>query len=258
MGFRWRKSISIFPGFRLNLSHRGVRGQIGASPLSFSFPIAGGSKQRRVTATLPGTGLSFVSQSTSAGSRTDLAAEKPSLVPDTPRNPAISDDTRRILDRYLALSVKKVSTDAEGFRYAFDLHCKECGGYQLKSPEGELDHHVAFCAACGIKMGMLGEIRAYAAEAAERHRQELPSLPDATPSPRRAKGLMWLAAVSSVAAAIIFWPAAKQPVAVPVATVSSAVPKVPAETAPVPEPPPLQAKPELVTAPLPPRRPKGI
>lgn len=63
MGFRWRKSLRIFPGFRLNLSHRGVRGQIGGSPLSFSFKLFGGSAARRVTASLPGTGLSFVSSS---------------------------------------------------------------------------------------------------------------------------------------------------------------------------------------------------
>lgn len=64
MGFRWRKSFRIFPGFRINLSHRGARGQIGGSPLSLSFRLFGGSKQRRVTASLPGTGLSFVSVST--------------------------------------------------------------------------------------------------------------------------------------------------------------------------------------------------
>lgn len=64
MGFRWRKSLRIFPGFRVNLSHRGARGQIGGSPLSFAFRLFGGSKQRRVTASIPGTGLSFISIST--------------------------------------------------------------------------------------------------------------------------------------------------------------------------------------------------
>lgn len=63
MGFRWRKSFGIFPGFRLNLSHRGARAQIGGSPLSFSFRLFGGSKARRLTASLPPTGLSFVATS---------------------------------------------------------------------------------------------------------------------------------------------------------------------------------------------------
>lgn len=63
MGFRWRKSFRIFPGLRLNLSHRGARAQIGGSPLSFSFRLFGGSRQRRLTASLPGTGLSFVAVS---------------------------------------------------------------------------------------------------------------------------------------------------------------------------------------------------
>jgi hypothetical protein len=60
MGWRWRKSVRIFPGFRINLSHRGGRGQIGSSPLSFSFRLFGGSREKRVTASLPGTGLSWV------------------------------------------------------------------------------------------------------------------------------------------------------------------------------------------------------
>lgn len=78
MGFRWRKSFSIFPGFRLNLSHRGTRGQLGGSPLSFSFRLFGGSKQRRVTASLPGTGLSFVATSTpDAPSQSVQASERP-------------------------------------------------------------------------------------------------------------------------------------------------------------------------------------
>jgi len=67
MGFRWRKSFKIFPGFRLNLSHRGARGQLGGSPLSFSFRLFGGSKARRLTASVPGTGLSFVTESAPAG-----------------------------------------------------------------------------------------------------------------------------------------------------------------------------------------------
>jgi hypothetical protein len=60
MPFRWRKSIRIAPGLKLNLSHRGVRAQVGSSPLSISAPLIGGSKAKRLTATLPGTGLSFV------------------------------------------------------------------------------------------------------------------------------------------------------------------------------------------------------
>lgn len=63
MGFRWRKALRIFPGFQLNLSHRSVRGQIGGSPLSFSFRLFGASPARRITASLPGTGLSYVKTS---------------------------------------------------------------------------------------------------------------------------------------------------------------------------------------------------
>lgn len=84
----------------------------------------------------------------------------------------VSPDTRRILDRYLVLTIKNTRLDADGLRFAFDLHCKECGGYQLDVPDGDADHHVAFCKACGIKFGMLGEIRAYAGEIAAAHRAQ--------------------------------------------------------------------------------------
>jgi hypothetical protein len=55
MGFRFRKSIRILPGLRLNLSKSGVGLGFGGSPLSFSV----GPKGKRATASIPGTGLSF-------------------------------------------------------------------------------------------------------------------------------------------------------------------------------------------------------
>jgi len=186
-------------------------------------------------------------------------AQPSDIIAGAPGNPAITDDTRRTLDRYLALSVKQVTQDGEGYRYTFDLHCKECGGYQLNSPEGQADHHMAYCAACGIKMGMLGEVRAYAAEAAERHRDQPQYLADATPPQQRAKGLIWLTAAASLAAVVIFWPAKKHAVVEPAISLAAPVastPIAPAPAAPAVQPPP--PKPETVTAPLPPRRPTGI
>lgn len=57
MGFRFRKSIRIFPGFRINLSKSGVSASVGGAPLSLNVSRRG----VRSTASIPGTGLSYSS-----------------------------------------------------------------------------------------------------------------------------------------------------------------------------------------------------
>lgn len=59
MGFRFRKSLKLFPGVRLNLSKSGASVSIGPRGLRYTV----GPKGTRVTAGIPGTGLS-VSQFT--------------------------------------------------------------------------------------------------------------------------------------------------------------------------------------------------
>lgn len=55
MGFRFRKSIKVLPGVRVNLSHRGVGTRIGPKGLGFTSGPSG----KRINASLPGTGLSY-------------------------------------------------------------------------------------------------------------------------------------------------------------------------------------------------------
>jgi len=59
MGFRFRRSIKIFPGFRLNLSKKGIGTSVGIK----GFHISTGPSGQRATTSIPGTGVSFVSQS---------------------------------------------------------------------------------------------------------------------------------------------------------------------------------------------------
>lgn len=66
MGFRFRKSIKILPGIRLNLSKSGISTSIGGPGASINF----GGQGTRQTVGLPGTGLSFSSLS-SAGAGAD-------------------------------------------------------------------------------------------------------------------------------------------------------------------------------------------
>ncbi|MGG4409273.1 DUF4236 domain-containing protein [Niallia taxi] len=56
MGFGFRKSFKIAPGVRFNVSHRSVGVSAGVKGLRYSVNSRG---QRRTTASIPGTGLSY-------------------------------------------------------------------------------------------------------------------------------------------------------------------------------------------------------
>lgn len=55
MGFRFRRSVSIIPGLRLNLSKSGASVSVGPKGLHYTV----GPKGTRITAGIPGTGLSW-------------------------------------------------------------------------------------------------------------------------------------------------------------------------------------------------------
>lgn len=82
MGFRFRKSINLLPGAKLNLSNSGVSLTVGKRGKSVSFSNRG----VRTTVGLPGTGLSYTS--TSGAHKTKLRKHKP--VEATPRRASSS------------------------------------------------------------------------------------------------------------------------------------------------------------------------
>lgn len=57
MGFRFRKSVKLMPGVRLNLSKRGTSVSLGGKGFTHNI----GKKGSRTTVGLPGTGLSYSS-----------------------------------------------------------------------------------------------------------------------------------------------------------------------------------------------------
>src|ERR1700681_374192 len=59
MGFRFRRSFKVLPGFRLNLSKSGVSTSVGRRGLWFTI----GPRGTRTTVGIPGTGLSYTEQS---------------------------------------------------------------------------------------------------------------------------------------------------------------------------------------------------
>lgn len=67
MGWRFRKSVSPFPGVRFNLSRSGVSTSIGRPGMTVNL----GHGQRTVTMGIPGTGLSHVSRFAALNQRSD-------------------------------------------------------------------------------------------------------------------------------------------------------------------------------------------
>ena len=56
MGMRFHRSITIFPGVRLNISKSGISVSIGGAPFTFNA----GERGEQVTTSVPGTGWSWI------------------------------------------------------------------------------------------------------------------------------------------------------------------------------------------------------
>ena len=65
MGLRFRKSKKVGP-FRVNISQKGVGWSVGVPGLRYTKKAGGGS---RVTASVPGTGISYVKESGGSNQR---------------------------------------------------------------------------------------------------------------------------------------------------------------------------------------------
>ena len=73
MGFRWRKSIKILPGIKLNLSTGGASVSIGPKGAKLNI----GSRGARVTTSIPGTGISYSKQITSVRKKSSAMSQCP-------------------------------------------------------------------------------------------------------------------------------------------------------------------------------------
>jgi ABC-type xylose transport system permease subunit len=60
MGFRYRKSVNVGGGFRVNVSKSGVGGSWGVKGMRFTKTATG---RNRTTLSVPGTGISYVHES---------------------------------------------------------------------------------------------------------------------------------------------------------------------------------------------------
>src|SRR4051812_20007455 len=92
MGFRFRRSIKILSGLRINLSGSGASVSVG--PRGFHYTV--GPKGTRVTAGIPGTGLSWSEYTPHARSRPELRTsgqsfqDEPTILPDESIDPNLT------------------------------------------------------------------------------------------------------------------------------------------------------------------------
>jgi hypothetical protein len=77
MGFRFRRSVRLFPGLRLNLSRSGVSASVGGRGAWLTL----GPRGARATVGIPGTGLSYSGQSAWARPQPQVQTSAPPAVP---------------------------------------------------------------------------------------------------------------------------------------------------------------------------------
>jgi len=77
MGWRYRRSVKVFPGLKINLTKTGASLSVGRPGATVNF----GKRGVRSTLSIPGTGISYVTQH-SLGQR---ARQTSALTPPSPR-----------------------------------------------------------------------------------------------------------------------------------------------------------------------------
>lgn len=87
MGFRFRKSIKIIPGLKLNLGKRGASLSVGGRGATLTF----GSSGTRITAGIPGTGISY-SEKIGSSSKKQSAQTFSSVPQEIKTSLTVSDD----------------------------------------------------------------------------------------------------------------------------------------------------------------------
>ena len=121
MGFRFRRSVRICKGVRLNLSKSGLSTSVGVK----GFTVNASGRGLRATASLPGTGLSY-SSSLSAGSR----------------GRSYGSDGSKPQNTLPLFNEVDVSIDSNGQLQIFDHHGQPLEARVLRKFKQEYKHHI--------------------------------------------------------------------------------------------------------------------
>lgn len=106
MGFRFRRTIRVLPGVRLNLSKSGVSTSFGPRGLT----VTTGHGRTRTTVGVPGTGVSYTSSK--AATRSARSRQVASSTSAAARAPAMSKDDRRLVEALQAKDLRAIDAVA--------------------------------------------------------------------------------------------------------------------------------------------------
>lgn len=129
MGFRFRKSIKAGP-LRVNLSKSGVGYSVGTKGFRYTKKAGGGT---RTTASIPGTGISYVSDS----KKKEAAPVSQEPVKSTPGEPY----------HYGVINEVKYCRSCHHGNPAGATHCASCGK-PMNTPDIDMDTVGKGCAGC--------------------------------------------------------------------------------------------------------------
>ena len=85
MGFRFRKSIKLFPGFKINVSKKGVS-SVSIGPRGATLNV--GEHGTRATVGIPGTGISYSEQVSTTSDGAEQIRGATSQTIDQPKAPS--------------------------------------------------------------------------------------------------------------------------------------------------------------------------
>lgn len=113
MGFRFRRSVRLFPGVRLNVGLRGMSVSAGVPGMTFNF----GARRSSVTFGIPGTGLSY-RHTLSGNHRQGGGAVSPGDALDGPTTPPIPQGSEEVLPGEIKSAdiASLTSPDLEGLK----------------------------------------------------------------------------------------------------------------------------------------------
>jgi hypothetical protein len=107
--FRFRRTIGLIPGLRLNLSKTGVSASVGVRGAHVTL----GGKGIRTTVGLPGTGLSYTEQS--KWPRSIPPHTHPNPGPGAPADPAGNDNTSGLTEREFGAFATAITAFLPGY-----------------------------------------------------------------------------------------------------------------------------------------------
>lgn len=150
MGWGFRKRITLLPGFKLNISRRGISATIGPRGLNINV----GKKGTYLNTGLPGTGI--YSRTKLLASATTAHRDAVNKDEDPPFDQSLIE--RVLLDLVMTIT-DVIHEGGKNYQFNFTFCCRQCGGSTIKIPDDRADEGPVTCSKCGVLFGTFDAVR---------------------------------------------------------------------------------------------------